>query len=540
MNEKTFPQFEISSNSDKDLLRNIPFPELFFGIVAPIGVDSKAVIRFLHESLTRRHYQTSLIKVTELMKQIPTDVKLKETPIERRYATYIDYANRVREQLNVFANDKAAGNHTLAMLTIGAIMEVREQHTRSKNKPCWRRAYILDQFKRPEETELFRRVYGRLFVQISIHAKKETRKSNLKRKIRESHPSRAGTDYSTEAEELIRRDMSEEDKRHGQRIRDAFPMADVIINGNEMERAALEIERFIKLLFGFNFVTPTHDEYGMYLAKAAALRSADLSRQVGAAIFSPSGEVITLGANEVPKPGGGTYFEGDKPDHRDFAQGGDYNEQEKRGILRELTERLDNAKCLRISTAMDTLEKKVDYLIHSDQGPELRNARVMDLLEFGRQIHAEMNALCDAARLGRPVKDATLYCTTFPCHMCMKLILGAGVMRVVYIEPYPKSYAEDMYSDSLAFESSTAAGETRVLVQPFTGIAPFRYRDFFQKGRRKAPGGEALDWKEGQPRPDINLIYETYISLEPHVMVNLGQRITEAEARKNAAIKLSP
>jgi deoxycytidylate deaminase len=42
----------------------------------------------------------------------------------------------------------------------------------------------------------------------------------------------------------------------------------------------------------------------------------------------------------------------------------------------------------------------------------------MDILEFGRVIHAEMSAISDAARLGRATKDATLFCTTFPCHIC--------------------------------------------------------------------------------------------------------------------------
>jgi deoxycytidylate deaminase len=530
MSDESFQQSSAPANGDKALLSNIQFPELFFAIVAPIGVDAKSVILFLHESLKKVNYQSRHIKVTELMKQVPTNVELHESPLDVRYESYIDYANRVREILNVMENDKLAGNHTLAVLTIGAIMEIREQRTGSKEKPCLGMAYILDQFKRPEEIELLRRVYGRLFVQISIHAKKESRRANLRRKIKESHASGAGIDFSPEAESLIRRDMSEEGKKHGQRVRDAFHLADVIIDVNDTENAKADIERFVKLLFGFNFVTPTHDEHGMYVAKVASLRSADLSRQVGAAIFTQAGEAITLGANEVPKPGGGTYFEGDKPDFRDFAQGLDYNEQEKEGIVRDLIKRMDEAQCLKLPPEADTLEKKVRYVMDAPQGPELKEARVMDLLEFGRQIHAEMNALCDAARLGRSVKDATLYCTTFPCHMCMKLILGSGIRRVVYLEPYPKSYAEEMYSDVLALEAPGPEGEKRILVQPFTGVAPFRYRDFFQKGRRKAPGGRAQEWKEGQPRPDINLIYETYISLEPQVMVNLAQRIAKAKA----------
>jgi deoxycytidylate deaminase len=65
----------------------------------------------------------------------------------------------------------------------------------------------------------------------------------------------------------------------------------------------------------------------------------------------------------------------------------------------------------------------------------LLGSRIMDLTEYGRVVHAELLALCDAARLGRSVKGATLYCTTFPCHNCTKHLLASGIRRVVFMEP---------------------------------------------------------------------------------------------------------
>src|SRR4029077_7759583 len=82
------------------------------------------------------------------------------------------------------------------------------------------------------------------------------------------------------------------------------------------------------------------NEYGMYSAKSASLRSSDLSRQVGAAIFSPDGEIITQGCNEVPKAFGGTYWDLEQPDYRDIKKGHDPNERHKRELLRDLVERL--------------------------------------------------------------------------------------------------------------------------------------------------------------------------------------------------------
>jgi deoxycytidylate deaminase len=83
--------------------------------------------------------------------------------------------------------------------------------------------------------------------------------------------------------------------------------------------------RFIEAFFGKTDTTPRKDEYGMYAARSASLRSADLSRQVGAAICSKNGDLLVPGCNEVPKAGGGMYWDGELPDHGDIRKGFDPN-----------------------------------------------------------------------------------------------------------------------------------------------------------------------------------------------------------------------
>src|SRR5580700_7836102 len=78
----------------------------------------------------------------------------------------------------------------------------------------------------------------------------------------------------------------------------------------------------------------------MYAAKSASLRSSDLSRQVGAALFTTEGELITQGCNEVPKAFGGTYWDSEVPDFRDVRIGHDPNDILKKDILRDLFDRL--------------------------------------------------------------------------------------------------------------------------------------------------------------------------------------------------------
>jgi deoxycytidylate deaminase len=90
------------------------------------------------------------------------------------------------------------------------------------------------------------------------------------------------------------------EEKHGQRVASIFHDADFIVSLDAPESVQAQVTRFCELIFGSNVISPTKSEYGLFVAKAAALRTLDLSRQVGAAIFSPSGEVMALGSNEVP------------------------------------------------------------------------------------------------------------------------------------------------------------------------------------------------------------------------------------------------
>ena len=59
-------------------------------------------------------------------------------------------------------------------------------------------------------------------------------------------------------------------------------------------------------------------------------------------------------------------------------------------------------------------------------------------------IHAEQNAIIQAAKLGVSIDGATLYCTHQPCSVCAKMIINAGIVRVVYREGYPDDFARQM------------------------------------------------------------------------------------------------
>lgn len=68
--------------------------------------------------------------------------------------------------------------------------------------------------------------------------------------------------------------------------------------------------------------------------------------------------------------------------------------------------------------------------------------------ELCRGLHAEQNAIIQAAYHGVPIKDSTLYCTNLPCSICAKMIINAGIKRIIYMDGYMDSLAEEMISEA--------------------------------------------------------------------------------------------
>lgn len=68
--------------------------------------------------------------------------------------------------------------------------------------------------------------------------------------------------------------------------------------------------------------------------------------------------------------------------------------------------------------------------------------------ELCRGIHAEQNAIIQAARYGLPMDGSVLYCTTQPCTQCTKMLLNAGVVEIVFAEGYPDGLAKDLLEES--------------------------------------------------------------------------------------------
>ncbi|HSK04150.1 MAG TPA: anti-phage dCTP deaminase [Kofleriaceae bacterium] len=448
-----------------------PRPSLVFGIVAATGTRIDPFVDVFSALLRKYGYEPASIRLTDL---------LLEHAIEPGSIAWKDEGARIEKLMTAgdLLREKLERGDAMALLgALGIAVKRREV---GPTKAC---AFVVRQLKHPEEVSTLRRIYGdRLFV-LALYSTYSERLSHLTglRNIERGA-----------AERLMSRD--EEDVRNpwGQRTRDTFELGDVFfrIDENASAQVQEEAERFLDLLFGRPDMSPRLHEHAMYLAYAASFRSADLSRQVGATLTNQHGDILGVGANDVPAPQGGPYWPG-KGDRRDHALGSDSNNEHKLKIARDVFER----------TQPQNLENPAAYdvFLHA-----LSDSLLFDITEYGRAVHAEMDAVLSCARTGAATRGARLFCTTFPCHNCAKHLVDAGIVEVQYVEAYPKSMASRLHSDAIYWEEeadpvSTPAG--KVVFKHYVGIGPRRYMDLFSlklsSGRRVKRKGKDGDLPVG-------------------------------------------
>ena len=374
----------------------------------------------------------------------------------------------------------------------------------------------MSSFKRPEEVELYRQIYGKAFTLISVYAPRQLRIHDLARKLRSSMP-KIGANAEELAVKLVTRDAEEEGRKLGQRVGKTFPLADYFVTAQSKPDLDRHLLRLIQLTFGHPYISPSRDEQGMFFAQAAALRSLDLSRQVGAAIVDTEGSILSTGCNEVPKFGGGQYWGEDSSPVRDYELGQDSNVVIKTEMLEDVFERLRMKNWLDEKTSQKSnKELAAESLLGKDAF--FKNSLLFDVIEFGRAVHAEAAAISEAARRGVAVKNGRLFCTTFPCHICARHIVASGIREVVFVEPYEKSRTEELYSDSVSVEpQEMSSGKANF--RAFVGVAPRRYIDFFQMTHdRKTAEGKILDMEDIAESPKIKRIVLTYLVFEDIVI----------------------
>lgn len=480
--------------------------ELVIALVGPVGSGCTTTYETMAKILYDDYgYDPVHVVLSELIKEHAHEVSLDipgTLSVSERIDRYQDVGNALRLRF---------GDRYLADRAIEKIAIERDQRNGyaevggSRVVLPQRRAYFLDSLKNPAELKRLRQVYGDLLWVVSVFAPEDVRLDRLKRKGMED----------ADARYAMKRDYDEE-QNSGQKVSKIAHQANYFIRNSSDNRENLKTpaDRFVETVFAVKLHTPTPYEKGMMEAASAAVRSACLSRQVGAAIYDKSGDLLGVGCNDVPKFGGGLYGEGGGADHRCFR----WQENECHNDKHKI------ALATKIANSVDATREDAPALIS-----DAMDGGVANLIEFSRSVHAEMEAIVSVARLGTgSTAGATLYTTTFPCHNCARHIVGAGVHTVYYVEPYSKSLALDLHSDAITLLEES---EDKVRFLQYEGFAPrTSLRLFSSSGRERKRDGKFVENSPREAKPIFATPLDSYTMTENMVISKLNAEGIEMPA----------
>lgn len=486
--------------------------ELIIGLVGAVG-SSLTPLTNITKSLLQENfnYEVEVIKVSKdiLTNYFRDDHKFSST--FERINGLMDKGNELRKKYD---------SDFLALEVAKLVSEKRSIWTKNnpdKENKNRRVAYIIDSLKHESEIQTLRQIYNNSFFQLSLYESKTARINALVHEhgIIQEH-----------AKKLIERDEGENNS-YGQHTSEAFHLADYFLKFDKTHSELQEsCHRFLRILFSHPYETPTFNEFATYMSFTASLRSADLSRQVGA-VIAKNQTILAIGSNDVPKFGGGTYWpffdertgEIKDNDHgRDFKRKSDANTLEKNKIIYDLYSKLENV----IDKSIDSERTKDVKLEIKDI---LEKSKIKDITEYGRVVHAEMDALLTCSRSNVSTQGASLFVTTFPCHNCAKHIIAAGIEKVIFVEPYPKSKALELHDDSITqkWENPELDYKNKLVFEPFVGVGARSFVNLFsmslgvgRKLKRKDHTGNSINWeaKEATLRMSLNLLSYRDLELE--------------------------
>jgi len=199
----------------------------------------------------------------------------------------------------------------------------------------------------------------------------------------------------------LNREKGVNEPANGQQVKKCLNMVDYfILNEGTLEDLYKKFQHFLNLLDGKD--RPTFDEVFMEISYTWAKRATCLRRQVGA-VIAKDGQQLTAGYNGAP-----------------------------RGI----PHCAEMGGCIREKLGIPSGQRH----------------------EICRGTHAEQNAITQAAKFGINIEGGTLYCNTFPCVICAKMILNAGIKKVVYDSDYDDTLSKEILGQQSLLEMKRYEG----------------------------------------------------------------------------------
>lgn len=383
---------------------------LVVGLTGQFGAGCSTVAEYLQEEEFHYYSLSDIVKASAQERLGPFEYqKLSKKDLRRILQ---DEGNKLREgdtraiAKKVYEQMKAAGH---------ANEDINEN-------------IVIDSIRNPAEVEFFSAAFKRFFL-LALDASSEARWL------------RKQSDYEGEEERFKQddmRDKGDEEPVHGQHTETCVYLSDVVIDNEsqigyrqDWDLFFYKIKEYINLMRDPEYRGPTYRELYMHLAYAVSLKSSCNKRQVGAIIVSADeveSYVLASGYNDVPIGERVCAELGGRSNPR-FCAKDDYEQKALR-----------NMKCCPgCQTELHIpFGEVVGFRCPKCNARLPRDFIAGKLLDLCRAVHAEEAAILQAAKLGSSSLSGTvLYTTTFPCLLCCKSIINAGIKKIVYREPYP-------------------------------------------------------------------------------------------------------
>ncbi len=315
--------------------------------------------------------------------------------------------------------------------------------------------FVIDAFRNPYEVEYFKRRYSEFYL-VYINRPFFERRQAL---------SRLNPDFVDRLEDREKGKHITEKRRENihdwvtsQNIDECAQKADYFIQNHldgtikPPRHLLYHLVRLISLTNYPGCLPPTKNERNMQLAMAARQNSGCLSRHVGAVVTDNYGYVLGVGWNDPPSGQVPCSLRTahqllTSPDKNTFS------EYERSQVF------IEHIRSRNLG--------KQPFCFREELGALRKGTKES---EFTRAVHAEENALLQAARHGtEALRGAILYTTDSPCTLCAKKAYQLGVSSIVYIEEYP----------GIAMEQTLQTGTHSIQIEQFEGATGSAYFDVF-------------------------------------------------------------
>lgn len=462
--------------------------EIIIGLVSAIGADREK-FKNLFENCIKNNTQEDRIGFDY--------VHLTDLVFNKKSENYVNLPESFKLFLQMQICNEIRREVSKGYLSKCVIKQIKKSRKESRDDQIITKVILIDQIKNVTERDVLNHVYGQNYLQVTLFSGEKNRRDKLDSDFQnDKTPDEFEFDNSLMLEEelkdlfknkdllkeykeeiepnnaskIMKKDFLENNdlyKETGQQVSKLAHLSHYYFNMdlNESDIKS-DIEKFIALLFGRYDDYPTNDEFGMALAFEASFRSNfpiwnNEKRQIGAAILSHTGEVISAASIRAPS----SCVDTSKKD-MDMIKDG----------YEEYKNKIDGW-----AQKIDELVQKIDESVQDEDIHILKEVRkyIKDTLDFHPCTHAEISAILDAAKQGVSIRNATLYSTTYPCHICAKDIITAGINRVVYLEAYPKSKNKELYPKLIVDGHEEI--KRKINFEFFKGVGPRRYHFVYSK-----------------------------------------------------------